>query len=311
MSLAVLFPGQGSQTVGMGAGLFTSQHDLLVDAADEILGWSLREVCLDGPEERLTRTEYAQPALFAVSYALWSELRSRVDFPVSGAAGHSLGEFTALTAAESLSFRDALAVVAARGRAMAAAADIEPSGMAALIGADAALAGDVASKRKADGGRLEVANVNAPGQVVVAGGAEDIEWVVDNVRDLGVRKAIPLKVAGAFHTRFMEPAANQVGEALAGVVFRQPDFPVWSNTTAKPHSTHNMAATLRSQMVSTVRFADCLTDMASSGVDTFLHVGPGDVTAAMARRTVEGASTLVVSSPDDIDDVAESLVSIG
>jgi [acyl-carrier-protein] S-malonyltransferase len=311
MSLAVLFPGQGSQTVGMGARLFESQRDLLVEEADETLGWSLREVCLDGPEERLTRTEYAQPALYAVSFALWAELRSRVGFAVAGTVGHSLGEFTALAAAGSLSFRDGLAVVAARGRAMAAAADLAPSGMAALIGADATLAGEVATRRKAEGGRLEVANINAPGQVVVAGGAEDIDWVVDNARDLGVRRAIPLKVAGAFHTGFMEPAVAEVGDALAGVVFRRPEFPVWSNTTAEPHVIEDMAATLRAQMTSTVRFADCLTDMGATGVDTFLHVGPGDVTAAMARRTVEGAVTLVVSSPEDIDDVADSLVSIG
>lgn len=311
MSLAVLFPGQGSQFVGMGADLFESQAGLLVDAADATLGWSLREVCLEGPEETLTRTEFAQPALFAVSYALWVELRSRVDFSVAGAAGHSLGEFTALAAAESISFEEALAVVARRGRAMAAAADIEASGMAALIGADVALAEGIAAGRRAEGGRLEVANVNAPGQVVVAGGADDIDWLLGNVGDLGVRKAIPLKVAGAFHTSLMEPAAAEVGQALEDVSFREPGFPVWSNTTARPHSAEDMAKTLSTQVVSTVRFAESLTDMAATGIDTFMHVGPGDVTAAMARRTVAGVATLVVSSLEDIDDVAGALVSIG
>jgi len=311
MSIAVLFPGQGSQFVGMGAGLFESRPEILGDAADDVLGWSLRELCLDGPEERLTRTEFAQPALFAVSYALWVELRSRVDFSVAGAAGHSLGEFTALAAAGSLSYPDALRVVARRGRAMAAAADIEPSGMAALIGADAELGEAVAARRKAEGGRLEVANVNAPGQVVVAGGAEDIDWVVGNIRDLGARKAIPLKVAGAFHTRFMAPAAEAVAEAVAGVEFSRPGFPVWSNTTARPHVTEDMAETLRAQVVSTVRFSECLTDMASNGVDTFIHVGPGDVTAAMVKRTIEDVTTLVVSSPEDVDEAVGAIVSIG
>jgi [acyl-carrier-protein] S-malonyltransferase len=311
MSIAVLFPGQGSQFAGMGAGLFESRPELLGDVADDVLGWSLRELCLEGPEEKLTRTEFAQPALFAISYALWVELRSRVDFVVAGAAGHSLGEFTALAAAGSLSFPEALRVVARRGRAMAAAADLEPSGMAALIGADAEMAEKVVARRKAEGGRLGVANVNAPGQVVVAGGAEDIDWVVENIRDLGARKAIPLKVAGAFHTSFMAPAAEAVEEALAGVVFRKPEFPVWSNTTARPHVAEDMAEILRSQVVSTVRFSECLTDMASRGMDTFVHVGPGDVTAAMARRTVEDAITLAVSSPEDVDEAVRAIVSIG
>lgn len=310
MSVAVLFPGQGSQFVGMGADLFDARPDLLGARADEVLGWSLRELCLDGPEESLTRTEHAQPALFAVSYALWEELRSSSGEGVAGAAGHSLGEFTALCAAGAIPYPDALRVVARRGRAMAAAADIEPSGMAALIGADADLAEAIAARRRGDGGRLEVANINAPGQVVVAGSADDIDWVIANARDLGVRRAIALKVAGAFHSSFMEPAAEQVGDALAGVSFSEPAFPVWSNTTAHPHVASQMAETLSSQVVSTVRFEESLLEMAAAGIDTFVSVGPGDVTAGMVRRTVEDATVHIVSSVADIPDVTASLVSI-
>ena len=193
---------------------------------------------------------------------------------------------------------------------MAAAADLEPSGMAALVGASVDLAEEIVTRRGAEGGRLQVANLNAPGQVVVAGSAEDLDWLTENARDLGVRRVIPLKVAGAFHSPFMEPAADEVALALADVVFTEPRFPVWSNTTARPHSTVDLAETLRSQVVSTVRFADCLTDMSAAGVDTFVHVGPGDVTGGMARRTVEGAEVHVVSSTDDIPAVVESLVSI-
>ncbi len=310
MSVAVLFPGQGSQTRGMGAELFESRPDLLGESADEILGWSLRHVCLEGPEEQLTRTEYAQPALFAVSYALWDTFRESYDGDVAGAAGHSLGEYTALAAAGSLSYTDALSVVARRGRAMAAAADAEPSGMAALIGADADLAESIAARRRDEGGRLQVANLNAPGQVVVAGGEADIAWVSANGGDLGVRRVIPLKVAGAFHSSFMEPAAAELEAALDSVTIAAPRFPVWSNTTAKPHVTGEMAATLQRQVVSTVRFAESLSDMAASGVDVFVHVGPGDVTAAMAKRTIDGAVVHVVSTLDDIPDVVASIVSI-
>jgi [acyl-carrier-protein] S-malonyltransferase len=310
MTVAVLFPGQGSQTVGMGADLFDAHSDLLGDHAEEILGWSLRDVCLNGPEETLTRTEHAQPALFAISYALWVEFRSAYDGPIAGAAGHSLGEFTALAAAGAMAYDDALRVVSARGRAMAQAADIEDSGMAALIGADHTIAASIAEKSRGDGGRLEVANINAPGQVVLAGSSEDMAWLTENGRDLGVRRVVPLKVAGAFHSSFMKPAADRVAEALEGLDFDEPAFPVWANTTARPHGVDAMAATLASQVVSTVRFEESLRDMAAVGIDTFVHIGPGDVTAGMARRTVEGANVHVVSSSADIPGVADALVSI-
>ncbi len=310
MSVAVLFPGQGSQFVGMGAELFDKRPDLLGDAADEVLGWSLRQLCRHGPEEALTRTEHAQVALFAVSYVLWAEFRQGYDGAIAGAAGHSLGEYTALCAAGAMSFPEALRVVTRRGEAMARAADIEPSGMAALIGADAGLAAAVASNRQTEGGRLEVANINAPGQVVVAGSVDDIEWLVDNARDLGVRRVVPLKVAGAFHSRFMRPAAEEVGEALREITFAAPSFPVWSNTTARPHELEQIADVLTSQVVSTVRFEESLLGMAASGVEVFVHIGPGDVTAGMARRTVEGIEVQVISEVADIPAVAGSLVTV-
>lgn len=307
MIVAVLFPGQGSQHVGMGADLFESRPDLLGERADQVLGWSLRTLCLDGPEDQLVRTDFAQAALFAVSYALWDELRQQWSGPVAGAAGHSLGEYTALSAANSLTYDEALGVVSRRGAAMGKAAGLEPSGMAALIGADPALAEEVASRRRAEGGRLEVANFNAPGQVVVAGADEDIAWVTDNGRDLGVRRVIPIKVDGAFHSSFMNPALDEVEDALARARFEEPEFPVWSNTTARPHSGVALADTLRSQVVSPVRFEESLEAMAESGIDTFVHVGPGDVTAGMARRTVPEATVHVVSDLDDIPAVAAAL----
>lgn len=310
MSVAVLFPGQGSQYVGMGADLFPRHEDLLGKTTDDTLGWSLSEICLEGPEDDLTLTEHAQPALFAVSYALWTEFREAFSGEIAGGAGHSLGEYTALCAAGAMSFADALEVVARRGEAMSAAAARQPSGMAALIGADAVVAAEVVETRNAGGGRLQVANLNAPGQVVVAGSAEDIEWVAAKGGELGVRRVVPLKVAGAFHSWFMAPAAEQVAEALSGVDFSEPAFPVWSNTTARPHEADALADVLAEQVVSTVRFEECLLDMADFGIDTFVHVGPGDVTAGMAKRTVEGASVHVVSSVADIPGVVDSLVTM-
>jgi [acyl-carrier-protein] S-malonyltransferase len=307
MPYAILFPGQGSQFVGMGADLFDARPDLLGQRADTVLGWSLRGLCLNGPEDELTRTEHAQPALFALAVALWQELAPRLTSAPSAAAGHSLGEYSALVAAGVLDFDTALAVVAERGRAMQAAADIEPSGMAALLGADVELAQSVCDACVAGGGRLSVANINAPGQVVVAGGAADLDWLDAHGRDLGVRRAVRLKVAGAFHSEFMAPASARVAAALSGVSVLDPEFPVYGNVTAAPLDTADITANLAMQVVSPVRFAESLAAMAAAGIDTFVHVGPGDVTAGMAKRTVDGAAIVTVSELSDMDAAVEAL----
>lgn len=307
MSYGVLFPGQGSQFVGMGADLFEARSDLLGEAADARLGWSLRRVCLEGPEEELTRTDRAQPALYALSYALWEALAEEAPLP-GGAAGHSLGEYTALAAAGSLDFPTGLSLVAARGRAMDAAARREPSGMAALLGVEADRAEAVAAGRRAEGGRLWVANLNAPGQVVVSGASEDIDWLVAEARSLGIRRAVPLKVAGAFHSPLMAPAAEELEGALREVSFGDPGFPVWSNVEAEPlESAEGLAALLVRQLTSPVRFAETLERMAAAGMETFVHVGPGDVTAGMARRAVPGARVLVVDSLQGVAEAARAL----
>ena len=300
MSLGVLFPGQGSQFVGMGSDLFEARPDLLGDRANEVLRFDLRRLCLDGPSEELTRTEHAQPALFALSYALWDEFNKAADAAPAGAAGHSLGEYTALAAAGALDYDTALRLVAGRGRAMAKAADLEPSGMAALLGADEDTALQICRDRAEMGGRLQVANINAPGQIVVAGGAEDIDWLLGNARNLDVRRALSLKVAGAFHSTFMAPASESVASALRGVEISEPAFPVWANTTAAPHETSRIASVLSRQVVEPVRFAESLRGMAASGMSTFVHVGPGDVTAGLAKRTLQGVEVRVVSSLGDI-----------
>lgn len=307
MSYAVLFPGQGSQFVGMGQDLFDARPDLLGEPADEILGWSLRQMCLEGPDDALTRTEHAQPALYALSYALWEAFRDQLRQAPAAMAGHSLGEYTALAAAGVFDFATGLRLVAERGRAMAAAADAEPSGMAALIGVVPGVAEKVAEARRDLGGRLSVANLNAPGQVVVAGGDTDLEWLAENASSLGVRRVIRLNVAGAFHSDFMDPAAERLSSVLAGVELREPAVPVWSNTTASPHEAGDLAATLVRQVVSPVRFSESLEAMAGTGITTFVHVGPGDVTAGMARKTLAGAQVLVVSSPDDISTAVDSI----
>ena len=305
MAYAVLFPGQGSQFVGMGADLFDVRPDLLGETADEILGFSLRSVCLEGSAEELTRTEHSQPALFAVAYALWSEFSREAPVPAA-AAGHSLGEYTALTAAGAFDYEVALGIVAERSRAMAAAADVRPGSMAALIGAEVETAEAACARRRQEGGHLWVAITNAPGQVVVAGGRDDIDWLAETAPDLGIRRVVPLAVAGAFHTPFMMPAADRLMDVLDGGA-AEPAFPVYANVTAAPLAVETVVSTLIAQVVSPVRFAESLEAMAATGIDTFVHIGPGDVTAGLAKRTVPGATTLVVASLEDVGEAADTL----
>lgn len=309
--VGILFPGQGSQSVGMGADLFEARPDLLGERADQAIGFSLRTLCLDGPEEELTRTEHAQPALLALSYALWDMVDTAGVMTPAGAAGHSLGEYTALAAAGVFDYDTALALVAHRGRAMGAAAAIEESGMAALLGADLEATEDAARRRRDEGGRLEVANVNAPGQVVVAGGKDDLEWLADNAGELGIRRVIRLPVAGAFHSGFMAPAQAEVAAALDTSDMQSPRFPVWSNTTARPHRPGQIAELLVRQLVEPVLFAGSLEDMAGAGIDTFVHIGPGDVTAGLARRTVPGAMVHTISQVEDIPLVLGAIGTMG
>ncbi|MGA7097806.1 MAG: ACP S-malonyltransferase [Acidimicrobiia bacterium] len=311
MSFGILFPGQGSQQVGMGSDVFESRSDLLGERADRILGFSLMEMCLEGPQERLTRTEHAQPALFAISFALWEALRDALGQSPAGAAGHSLGEYTALAASGLFDFDTGLDLVARRGRAMGEAAARGSSGMAALIGADLETAEAICRDRRQTGGSLQVANVNAPGQIVVAGSSADIDWLAENARDLGVRRAIPLDVAGGFHSDFMLPARDALADALDAAPLHDLAFPVWANTTARPHRVESVAETLARQLVEPVLFSASLEDMSRSGIDTFIHVGPGDVTAGLARRSLSEANVLVVSSLAEIDAVVEAIVTMG
>ncbi|HEX9761884.1 MAG TPA: ACP S-malonyltransferase, partial [Acidimicrobiia bacterium] len=237
--------------------------------------------------------------------------RARIPALPAAAAGHSLGEYTALAATGAIDFDDALAVVAQRGEAMGAAADREPSGMAAIIGADVELAERVCSDRRSQGGRLFVSNLNGPGQVVVAGGADDLTWLETEGPNLGMRRVVRLKVAGAFHSPFMETAARAVEVALSKISVHLPAFPVWANVTGRPFESDQISPLLVDQVVRPVRFAQTLEGMAAGGIDLFLHVGPGDVTAGLARRAVPGARTLAVSEVGAIGPALESLGSIG
>ncbi len=304
MKYAVLFPGQGSQSVGMCPDVLEMRSDLFAEARD-ILGWDLASVISDGPDDLLTSTDRAQPALYATSFALWEAFRAHTRVAPAAGAGHSLGEYTALAASGAMSFREGMHLVAERGIAMAEAASASGSGMAALIGADEEVAGDVCAARVASGGSLYVANLNAPGQVVVAGADADLDWLAANSKELGIRRVIRLNVAGGFHSPFMASAAERLDRGLSLVEFSEGGFDVYANASAA--RTTDPRSSLREQLTSPVLFSATLEAMAASGIDTFVHIGPGDVTAGLARRTVPTARVHVVASLGQARDAGEAL----
>jgi [acyl-carrier-protein] S-malonyltransferase len=284
MTTAFLFAGQGAQTVGMGADLPAD----LFDRASAILGYDLRALCLRGPAERLDRTDVSQPALLVASLAA---LEAAAPPPPAAGAGLSLGEITALAAAEAIAFEDAVRLVKIRGEAMQAACDARAGGMNSVIGLD-----PEKIRAACDGaGLVGVANLNAPGQVVISGEKEALERASAACKAAGARRILPLRVAGAYHSPLMEPAVARLREALRPMQLRAPRWPVVSNVTARPYaSADEIPETLARQITSTVRFEESVRWMiAQSGVRRFIEFGPGGVLSGLVRKidpSVEVAS---------------------
>lgn len=292
--LALLFSGQGAQTVGMG-------HDLAAEfpeaaerfrVADEVLGRKLSEIAWHGPIEELTRTANCQPALYVHGLACLSVLREIVgNFPVTAAAGLSLGEWTAHAAAGTFSFAEGLRLVEQRGRFMEAACAATSGAMAALIGGD-----ETAVRALAQETDVDVANINSPGQIVISGERAKVENAVSRAKEHGIRRATLLNVAGAYHSRLMESARRQVGEALSGADIQTPRFPVISNVTGQQvSSAAEIRETLQNQVTATVRWTECMDRMLDLGCDLFLELGPGGVLAGLLQRTRKGADIISVS----------------
>jgi len=308
MSQALVFPGQGAQYVGMGASLAAASPaaKAVLDEADEILGMSLSGMLADGPETELTRTDISQPAILVASWMAHQALCERQGAPECAAvAGLSLGEYTALVAAGALGFGDALRLVRIRGEAMQAAADARAGGMVALIGADEASAAALCDAVRGDGQVHPVANLNSPGQVVIAGDAAACQRAAAAVKDHGIRRGIALSVAGAFHSPHMAPAAERLGQAIAETRFADPTVPVYANVTAEPvRDADGIGELLIRQLTEPVRFADSCLAMAEAGVDRFLELGPGKTLSGMIARTVEGATCVNLDTADDLSALA-------
>jgi [acyl-carrier-protein] S-malonyltransferase len=287
--IAFLFPGQGAQTIGMCQELcneLPAARDLF-DRAGEVLGFDLKKLCLEGPADALEATDVSQPAIFVASLAALESLKQSDPAVVEncqGAAGLSLGEYTALVFAGAMDFVAGLEVVKRRGQAMQAASLATPSGMTSVLGLDEAKA-DELCRRIAPVGRLWKANMLGPGNIVVSGEAAALQAIEPLANELGAMKVVSLPVAGAFHSELMKPADSQLAEVLARTPIQSPRIPVYSNVDAKPHNDpDDIRRTLVTQVLQGVRWEESMRQMLADGFDTFYEIGPGRVLTALLKR---------------------------
>jgi [acyl-carrier-protein] S-malonyltransferase len=313
MSVAFIFPGQGSQDVGMGAALAAAYPAAreVFEEVDAALGERLSDTIWNGPKDKLTLTENAQPALMAVSMAVIRVLEREKGFSlaqrIAFVAGHSLGEYSALAAAGAFSIADAARLLRLRGRAMQAAVPVGQGAMAALLGVDIEVARRVAEEA-AQGEVCQVANDNDPTQIVLSGHKTAIDRVAEIGRKHGVRRALPLPVSAPFHCALMQPAADVMAEALAKVEIRAPVVPLVANVVAKPiREPDEIRRRLIEQVTGTVRWRECVTEMTALGVTEFYEIGAGKVLAGLVKRIAKDAKAESIGTPADLEAAAAAL----
>lgn len=303
MKGGLLFPGQGSQHVGMGRTLaerFPVARETW-EEADDTLSIALSRIAWEGPLELLTATENAQPALYVHSLAVHGVVAGRLG-PVAAAAGHSLGELSAHGAAGTFTFADGLRAVRRRGELMARAGDTAPGTMAAVLGLGKGATGELCREAAAAGMTVVPANLNAPGQVVVSGELRAIEWISAAARKAGAKRVVELTVSAAFHSPLMGPAAEAFRETLQGISFQRPAFPVVSNVTAAPEDDPGrIRELLVRQLTAPVRWMECIARMREMGVGHFAELGPGKVLAGLNRRNARGVPTVSLGTPESIE----------
>lgn len=284
--IAFLFPGQGSQSVGMGQTFYESYEEIkkMYEKADQILGYKLSDLMLNGPEDRLTKTENTQPALFLLSAAIFNLIEKEGIIP-NAVAGHSLGEYSALYASKSLSFDDAIHLVHMRGKLMEEAVPSGQGTMAAVLGADETLIEEVTKKVTDAGDVVNVANFNSPGQIVISGTKEGVLKATELLKNNGAKRVIPLNVSGPFHSELMRPASTTFSQELNQVTINDAKIPVYANVTAKPvQNREDIQNLLIEQLFSPVQFTQSIEQMITDGIDTFVEVGNGKVLSGLVKK---------------------------
>jgi len=306
MKTALLFAGQGAQEVGMGKDLaenFPTAKSWF-ERANDALGYDLASICFSGPETELTKTENAQPGIFLVSWVAFQLLKQRVpSLSFQATAGLSLGEFTALTAANALSFEDGLKVVRQRGRFMQEACEATRGGMAAIIGLD-----ETPTRELCAQAGVVLANLNCLGQLVISGELEKIERACELAREKGARRALPLPVAGAYHSPLMASAQPKLQAELARVALRPPTVVVISNVTAQPHSSEEaIRARLVEQVTASVRWEESMRYLLAQGLTRFIELGPGTALSGFMKRIDKNAQVLNVADIPSLTAMASAL----
>ena len=300
--VAFVFPGQGSQSVGMGKALCEAHPELkqVYDEASEVLGYDIAALCFNGPAETLNLTEHTQPALLVSSIASLRALQPVTVTPTA-VAGHSLGEYTALVAAGGLTYLDAVGIVQKRGRYMAEAVPPGTGSVAALLGLDADAVKQACDEARSIG-VVQAANFNSPGQVVIAGEKAAVERAIDVAKSKGCKKAVPLPVSVPVHTPLMQKAADRLAADLAAISWSDLRMPLINNAEAKPIvKAGEIQASLVRQLPASVQWEASVRAMAAMGVKTFVEIGPGSVLTGLIRRIVPEATTLNVNDPKSLE----------
>jgi len=309
--IGLLFPGQGAQKVGMGKALAEASAAAreVFDAANDELGFELDRICFEGPAEELDRSDVAQPAILTISVAALRAMAEAAgaEPPAAAAAGLSLGEYTALVAAGALDLRQAVRLVRERGRFMQEACEANPGTMFSIIAlSDKQVEGACREACQKTGGRAWPANYNSPGQVVISGEREPAAAAAELCKEMGARKVVELKVAGAFHTPLMQPAADKLTPLIEALDLATPRFPIVANVTGQPVADADaIRRLLIRQVTEPVRWVDCQRTMAALGIGRFYEVGPGRVLKGLLRRTEPSCTCQCVGSPQDVEAYAK------
>lgn len=287
MSTAYIFPGQGSQSVGMGQTHYQQNEQFAhyLDQANEVLGFDLKTIMFEGPADKLKQTEFTQPAIFLHSIALYNTLDASPDM----VAGHSLGEFSALVACGAVTFEEALRIVRRRGELMQQAGEENPGTMAAVIGMDDEVVEEICEQAaKQSGKEVIAANYNCPGQIVISGDVEAVKKAVELLKGEGCRLAKILPVSGAFHSSLMQPAYDGLKESLEKLSINKPTCPIYSNYTAEPTTDpEDIRSNVLNQLLNPVLWTQSLVNMHENGADSFVEVGPGNVLQGLVKRTLD------------------------
>ncbi|MGN6109071.1 MAG: ACP S-malonyltransferase [Kofleriaceae bacterium] len=303
MKTALLFPGQGSQRVGMGRDL-ALQFEVArrtYEEADDVLGFALSKLCFEGPEDELTLTKHTQPAILTTSIAVFRVLRERgLSFDI--AAGHSLGEWSALVAAGALELRDAVRLTHLRGTYMQEAVPVGQGAMAALMGLDLAATRVVCAQASQPGEPVEPANLNGGGQIVISGHAAAVDRAIPAAKAAGAKRAVKLAVSAPFHCSLMKPAADRLAEALAGVAIAAPSVPVVANVTAEPNQdAARIAPLLVEQVTAPVRWEESIQAIAGLGVTRAFELGSGSVLRGLVKRIADAIEVATIGEPHEVE----------